>query len=247
MRRSFRHFAQPSLALVAAMLAVSACSSGGNGTAGPPTGGGGTPTPTPTPTPTTANIDVLPCINQVLPSNLNRAPPGTRVIDLIIPDTITIYPDLTIGFPNGRRLTDPVVDITLGVTLLDLDAPGQNAASFAAIPLNPAGSERGPRAEFPFAGVPHGDPVLDPGTGSNFAFDLSPISQYVQVDRMGMPAVATALILGPRKNAYSDGNVQADTANVYAFDLIEGLRVFSQPLQDDLRARGLVPCAVPRA
>lgn len=251
MRRSVRHFAQPSLALVAAMLALSACSSGGNGSAGPPTGGGGTPTPTPaptpTPTPTVANIDVLPCINQVLPSNLNRAPPGTRVVDLIVPDTLSIYPDLTIGFPNGRLLSDPVIDITLGVVLLDLDAPGQNAASFAAIPLNPPASERGPRAEFPFAALPHGSPVLDPGTGTNFVFDLSPISQYVQVDRAGMPAVATALILGPRKNAYNDSNAQADTANTFTFDLIEGLRVFSAPLQNDLADRGLVSCAVPRA
>jgi len=186
-------------------------------------------------------------VQQVLPDNLNRTPPGTRVIDLIVPDTVTIWPDRTIGFPNGRLLSDPVIDITLGIALLDIDAPGQNAASFAAIPLNPAASERPPRANFPFAALPHGNPTLDPGTGTNFRFDLSPISQYVQVDRAGMPAVATALILGPRKNAYNDANAQADTANVFTFDLLEGLRVFAQPLQDDIRARGLVPCAVPRA
>lgn len=245
MPRSFRLLANPSVALIAAMLALSACS--GSNTGSPPPTGGGTPTPTPTPTPTTASIDVLPCVEQVLPAGLNRAPPGTRVLDLIVPDTLTIYPDLTIGFPNGRLLSDPVIDITLGVALLDLDAPGQNAASFAAIPLNPIGSERPPRSTFPFAALPHGNPVLDPGTGTNFQFDLSPISQYVQVDRAGMPAVATALILGPRKNAYNDSNAQADTANTFTFDLLEGLRVFSQPLQDDIRARGLVPCAIPRA
>ena len=237
-------FTAPALALVSAMIALGGCSSSGGSPA--PTAAPA-PTPAPTPTPTTASFDVLPCINQLLPTNLNRAPAGTRIIDLIIPDTITIFPELDQAFPNGRQLSDPVIDITLGVVLLNLAVPGQNAASFAAIPLNPPGSERPPRAEFPFAALPHGPPPLDPGTGTNFVFDFSPLSQYVQVDRAGMPAVATALILGPRKNAYNDGNVQLDTANVFAFDLIEGLRVFATPLQDDIAARGLVSCAVRRA
>lgn len=235
---------QPLLALALSSLLLTPGCSGGESTGSSPVATA--PTPAPTPTPTTASIDVLPCVQQVIPSDLNRTPPGTRVIDLIVPDTVSIWPDLTIGFPNGRRLSDPVIDITLGIALLDIDAPGQNAASFASIPLNPIASERPPRPDFPFAALPHGNPTLDPGTGTNFRFDLSPISEYVQVDRAGMPAVATALILGPRKNAYNDSNAQADTANTFTFDLLEGLRVFSQPLQDDIRARGLVPCAVPR-
>lgn len=227
---------------IAVALPMAGCSSGEQRTPAPVA-----VAPAPTPTPTAGALDVLPCISQVLPANLNRAPPGTRIIDLIVPDTLTIYPELTQAFPNGRQLADPVIDITLAVVLLRLDAPGQNAASFAAIPLNPAASERRPRAEFPFAALPHGPPPLDSGNGVNFNFDLSPISQYVQVDRAGMPAVATALILGPRKDAYNDANAQADTANAFAFDLIEGLRVFSTPLQEDIRNLGLVPCAVPRA
>ncbi len=223
-------------------LTLTACGGGAERTPAPPVAA-----PTPTPTPTAGTLDVLPCISQLLPTSLNRAPAGTRIIDLIVPDTLTIFPELDQAFPNGRQLSDPVIDITLGVVLLKLDQPGQNAASFAAIPLNPAASERPPRATFPFAALPHGPPPLDAGTGSNFTFDLSPISQYVQVDRAGMPAVATALILGPRKNAYNDANAQADTANAFTFDLIEGLRVFSTPLQDDIRALGLTPCAVPRA
>lgn len=244
----------PMVAISLSMVTLSACG-GGDGRSAPPINVAPTPTPaptpaptpTPTPTPTTANVNVLPCLEQIVPTNLNRTRPNTRVVDLVIPDTITLYPDLTQAFPNGRQLADPVIDITLAVILLDLDAPGQNAASFATLPLNPAASERAPRAEFPFAALPHGNPVLDPGTGTNFVFDLSPISQYVQVDRAGMPAVATALILGPRKNAYNDSNVQADTANTFTFDLVEGLRVFSNLLQDELRAFNLTPCAVPRA
>ena len=165
---------------------------------------------------------------------------------LIIPDTVTIWPDRPIGFPNGRLLSDPVVDITLGVVLLDINRAGQNAASFAALPLNPTSATKPPLPDFPFANTPNDNPVLDPGTGTGFVFDAAPMSSYVQVDRMGMPAVATALILSPRKDAYSDGNVQLDTANTYAFDLIEGLRRFTEPLQDDIAARGLTGCAVRR-
>ena len=229
----------PKLVIVAAMLSLTACGSGGTRTPSP-----AAVAPAPAPAPTATTLDVLPCINQTIA--LPGVPPGTRVIDLIIPDTITIWPDRPIGFPNGRLLSDPVIDLTLGVILLNINRPGQSAASFAAIPLDPPQSPRVPIAEFPFAAPPYGAPPLDSSAGTNFVFDTAPMSAYVQVDRMGMPAVATAIILGPRKNAYSDGNVQLDTANTYAFDLIEGLRTFSEPLQDDLTARGLVSCAVRR-
>ncbi len=244
-----RHFINlPSLALVGAMLALGGCggSSRPENVAVTPAPSPA-PTPAPTPTPTTASVDVLPCLQQTIPTNLNRAPPGTRVIDLVIPDTITIYPELTVGFPNGRRLEDPVVDVTLAVILLDINAPGQNAASFAAIPLNPPGNDGPFRASFPFAGPPKGNPPTDAGRGTNFVFDLSPISDYVQVDRAGGPAVSTALVPSSRKIAYNDGNAQLDTAGTFAADLITGLQNLSGPLQDDIRARGLVPCAVPRA
>lgn len=233
-----KHFALPMVALAGALLLAGCSASGGTRTATP------APTPTPTPTPTTSSLDVLPCLNQTIP--LDRVPPGTRVIDLVIPDTLTIWPDRTVGFPNGRLLTDPVIDITLGVVLLDINAAGQNAASFAAIPLNPPQAGSPPIPEFPFANVPHGNPPLDPGTGTNFVFDSAPMSAYVQVDRMGMPAVSTALVLSARKNTYNDSNVQNDTANTFAFDLIDGLDHFASPLQDDLQARGLKSCAVRR-
>ncbi len=232
------------LPLMALTLCLPGCG-GGEQRSAPPINVAPTPTPAPAPTPTTGTLDVLPCLNQVVP--LDRVPPGTRVVDLVIPDTVTIWPDRPIGFPNGRLLSDPVIDITLGIILLDINSAGQNAASFAALPLNPTQAGKVPIADFPFANTPHGSPLLDAGTGSDFTFDTAPLSAYVQVDRMGMPAVATSIILGPRKNAYSDGNVQLDTANTFAFDLIEGLRVFATPLQDDLADRGLRSCAVRRA
>lgn len=249
---SYRHATMPLLASALA-LTLSACggvSRPSGGTPTPTATPAPTPAPTPTPTPTGTNItsvDPIPCINQTIPTNINRTPAGTRIIDLLIPDTLFIYPELTVGYPNGRMPNDPVIDITLGVALLNINAPGQNAASFAAIPLNPATNDETLRTTFPFAAPARGTPPIDPGTGTNFQFDLSPISQYVQTDRMGRPAVATALILGPRKNAYNDGNVQMDTSNTFAFDLINGLTTLAGQLDDDIRARGLIPCAVPRA
>jgi len=227
-------------ALAAALLLLAGC--GGGGTRDPDPVAA---PPPPAPAPTASALDVLPCLNQTL-NGVAGVPPGTRVLDLVVPDTITIHPDRPIGFPNGRLLSDPVVDLTLAAILIDINRPGQNVASIAALPLNAPRATKPPLAEFPFANTPNGDPVLDPGTGTNFTFDTAPMSAYVQVDRMGMPAVATALVLGPRKDAYNDANVLADSASQFSFDLIEGLRRFAEPLQDDLQARGLVSCAVRR-
>ena len=235
------HLASPLMALCLAVSVLGGCSASGDTRSSSPAPA---LTPAPTPTPTTASIDVLPCLDQTIP--LDRVPPGTRVVDLVVPDTVTIWPDRPIGFPNGRLLSDPVIDITLGVVLLDINAAGQNAASFAAIPLNPPEATKPPLAQFPFANTPNDNAVLDPGTGTNFTFDSAPMSAYVIVERAGMPAVSTALILGPRKNAFNEGNAQLDTANTYTFDLIEGLRRFAEPLQDDLAVRGLKTCAARR-
>ncbi len=44
--------------------------------------------------------------------------PAHPVAGLILPDTLRLDPTSTATFPNGRNLTDPVIDITLGVLLL---------------------------------------------------------------------------------------------------------------------------------
>lgn len=72
---------------------------------------------------------------------------------LIIPDTISIDFTQASGFPNGRELADPVVDITLAVALLDLSVHG--ADTFAGLPLNPPANDVNFITNFPFLAEPN--------------------------------------------------------------------------------------------
>ena len=47
---------------------------------------------------------------------------GKTVASLVVPDTLHIDPSAEAGFPNGRTLPDPVIDVTLSVILLDLSS-----------------------------------------------------------------------------------------------------------------------------
>ena len=73
---------------------------------------------------------------------------------LIIPDTLKL--DLTglAGFPNGRKLADPVMDITLAVVLLDLSVMGQEVTSFIGV-LNPAANDVAFSNTFPYLADPN--------------------------------------------------------------------------------------------
>ncbi len=59
-------------------------------------------------------IPIPMCASQ--PIDGASAPP---VATLIVPDTLRLDPSVDAGFPNGRRLADPVIDVTLGVLLLN--------------------------------------------------------------------------------------------------------------------------------
>lgn len=74
---------------------------------------------------------------------------------LVVPDTIKIDPSQVPGFPNGRMLPDPVVDVTLAVVLLDLGMGSQDAATLANIPLNPPTNDKPFLSKFPFLAEPH--------------------------------------------------------------------------------------------
>ena len=76
---------------------------------------------------------------------------------LIIPDVITILPGEEAGFPNGRKLDDQAIDLTLAVILLDLSA--EALTTFADMPLNPDRNDKGVEGAFlttfPYLHPPH--------------------------------------------------------------------------------------------
>ncbi len=194
------------------------------------------PAPTPTPTPSPASRDVSACLSQVIPGTGGATPAS-----LVIPDTIKLNMALPAGFPNGRRLEDPAPDITLAVLLLDMSK--HSPALLAGLPLNPATNDRAFLATFPFAAAPQGTPLLAPGTGASFNFRTDPASSYVRVDREGSPAVTTAVIGGPLKNAYNDAGPSEDIAGRFVPEIVAQLTILHNGLADDLIALGLTPCS----
>ena len=71
-----------------------------------------------------------------------------------------------------------------------------------------------------------------------------PLTAYVRVDRMGNPAVATALVSDSmRKNAFNDGNPANDVTNFLA-DWSARLKSLHEALDDDVMARGATPCSM---
>lgn len=196
------------------------------------------PSPTPTPTSTTAAFDVTPCLTQEIPGT-----GGFTVADAVVPDTLTINLAGNAGFPNGRLLTDPVVDATLGVIFLDLMT--HSPATFATIPLNPPANDVAFRSDFPFLAPPQGTPPIASSGGSNFSFRSDPPGNYVRVDRVGMPAVATVLIGSDLKNAYNDARPQDDIAGEFVPEITAQLTGLTEALADDLLDAGLTPCATP--
>ncbi len=88
---------------------------------------------------------------------------GRTVASLVVPnDVIQLDPTVAAGFPNGRRLQDPVIDVTLAVLLLRLNTgicgtgvATCNAATLATLPLNPAMNDSTNGTTFPYLAAPH--------------------------------------------------------------------------------------------
>lgn len=74
---------------------------------------------------------------------------------LVVPDTLKIDPSAPAGFPNGRLLSDPVIDVTLAVVLLDLSVDGQTALTLAGVPVNPPENDIPFLGDFPYLAAPH--------------------------------------------------------------------------------------------
>lgn len=195
------------------------------------------PAPTPTPPPMTADFDVTPCLEQMVPGT------GITVAEAVVPDTLTLNLDAASGFPNGRQLADPVIDVTLAVIFLDLAANGPG--TLAGLPLNPGGNDVPLRDEFPYLAAPQGSPPLSMSQAGSFNFRTDSASAYTRVDRMGMPAVSTALIGSGMKNAYNDADPADDVEGTFVPELAAQLTGLTNALADDLVGAGLTPCAVP--
>lgn len=228
-----RRLSLTGLALTLPML--SACG-GGDGGAAPRPAPVATATPTPTPTATGTSFDVTRCLNQ-------QVALGVSVTNLIVPDTVKLDVTRPNGFPNGRQLNDPVVDITLAVLFLDLTKHPANL--LANLPLDPPGNEETLRTTFPYLGVAAGNPPIPPPGGTNFNFRTDPPSAYTSVDRMGMPAVATALISSSQKNPYNDATPTDDVAGRFQADIRSTLTTFTNQLADDFQRLSLNMCATP--
>lgn len=90
---------------------------------------------------------------------------GPTVASLVIPDTLQVNPAMPSGFPNGRRLADPVIDVTLAVILLDLSsatgcASGPCTPTTLAAPtsLNPSHNDATTTDTFPYLAAAHAAP-----------------------------------------------------------------------------------------
>jgi hypothetical protein len=90
---------------------------------------------------------------------------------------------------------------------------------------------------------PHAGPSGDGVCGSTLMFRSDAPSGYVRVDRMGMPAVSTALVGSARKNAYNDVNSQAGMAG-FVPDFVMSLTGLHTALDRHLMAAGLTPCSM---
>ncbi len=77
------------------------------------------------------------CVNQAAP--------------FVVPDVIRVAAAQASGFPNGRRLTDQVIDVTLALILLDLNTH----AVTALIGVNPTAGDLPFNARFPYLAPPH--------------------------------------------------------------------------------------------
>jgi hypothetical protein len=169
------------------------------------------------------------------------------VANLVVPDVLRLDLSQPAGFPNGRRYEDPVIDVTLAVLFLDLTK--HPATTFASIPVNPSASSDKtagpPSATFPFLRPPQGNARIAQRGGANWNFRTEPASAYTRVDRMGMPAVATALIGSASKNTYNDDSPAVDATGKWVSEITAQLTALTNALADDFGRLGLSICATP--
>lgn len=198
-----------------------------------------TATATPTPTATAVAFNSTRCFTQAI-----QGQNGANLKSFIIPDTVNLDLSRSTRFPNGRHPSDPVVDILLATLLLDMTVTGQGPNTLANVPLNPPGNDKFFLLTFPFLATPNGTPQVASGTGSGFNFRTDPDSAYVSVDRMGNPAIATALVGSSKKVAFNDDTPSNDVIDdKYYSEYISELNKLFGLIGDDVEGLGLKICA----
>ncbi|MEM9458828.1 MAG: DUF4331 family protein [Myxococcota bacterium] len=83
------------------------------------------------------------------------------------------------------------------------------------------------------------DPTGEP---PDYAFDPSPPEDFMPVDRVGMPAINSAVISD--KDLYNTSTPADDAAGTFVAQIVDNLTGLHAALDDDLMAAGLVPCEV---
>jgi Domain of unknown function (DUF4331) len=220
-----------SIALVA-LATLSAC--GGDGGS---TQVAAVPPPTaapPPPPPTSAGLSVDACLNQQVAF-------GRSLVNILVPDVLVLDLAQPAGFPNGRDLDDPVIDLALAALFLRLST--HPVTTFVGLPVNPNVFDQPLRTTFPFYAAPLGSPQLSATNGVNFNFRADPAGNFVRVERAGVAAISTAVVLGAAKNVYNDSNPTADAAGTNVPLILEGYRGLTNALNDDFRGLQLTPCA----
>ena len=221
------------LAALTALASLAGCGGGGSG--GTTAGTGSTPAAaTPTATQTPAALNVSACLNQMVA--------GRSVASLVVPDVITLDMNQASGFPNGRKLEDPVIDLELAALFLDLKTHAVD--TLAKLPLNPSGNDKPFPGAFPYLADAQGGVPAATG-GSGFAFRTDEPSAYKRVDRMGEPAVATALVRNAQKTAFNDDSPADEAGGKWAPEFTADLQGLAEALQDDFAAAKLKICATP--
>lgn len=211
--------------VLVALFALAGCGGGGSDSASTSsTSSGGQ---------TGSSLDVTPCLTQ-------QVTPTRKVADLVVPDVLQLDLAAAQGFPNGRRLNDPVIDIILAAIFLDLKV--HPADTFAKIPLNPSGPDVPQPAGFPYLAPAQGVTTVA-GTGSGFVFRTDAPAAYTRVDRMGFPAVATALVRSAQKTAFNDDSPAVDITGKWVPEFTADLTDLATALQDDFKALNLTTCA----
>lgn len=95
-----------------------------------------------------------------------------------------------------------------------------------------------------FAGLAGGCGGSSSGTNTDaFVFSTQPPSAYARIDRMGMPAVNTALIAS--KNPYNAADPSDDVSGTFVSEIVASLSGLHGALDDDLMNAGLTPCTAP--